>query len=446
MGWMSECKNGAVGGTSGKGYRIEALRVRLTGELGQRFDVYYRVHVSKVGWLSWAKNGEDAGTQGLSMRVESIQVALVEKGQAAPAEANRASYARFMKPPTASFNAYNKNGWTGAVGSGKTAGTTGKALAVTGMNASISSQYAGGVISYRAHVGGTGWMDWCSNGTDAGNFSNRIEAVQFRIDGELSKFFDVWYRAHVASAGWLGWAKNGEQAGSTGAGKAMEAYQVKILPKGAAAPGSTANHIVNKSYFSKASSVTQDADGAYYHNVPWAGQPNSYYCGPTAGYMILRKLGATRSANGSNLTIGNVAVEMGTNTTGFTSFNNRSFAHGLNQWLGKYIYTTIANPSYSEIRTAVMNSFKNGYPVAVDAHERAGGPHYNGHNDASFSHIMVIDGYNPKTDAVYFADPGAGVLWGNSSSKFWYPSLKDFTENFLAPYPWRDGIGMMAPR
>lgn len=447
-GWMSVRKNGQLAGTSGKGLRIEALRVRLTGELADRYDVWYRVHVSKVGWLSWATNWEQAGTQGLSMRVESIQVALVPKGEGAPAADNQKSSARFMKPASLSYDAYQSGAWDGWVGSGKTSGTTGTKAGIRGVRATISSQFADGSITYSAHVSGTGWVDWTGDGQTSGNLSKNVEAVKFELEGELSKFFNVYYRAYVPGAGWLGWAKNGQAAGSTGAGKAITAYQIKLLSKSASAPGSTSNHVVGKSYFrsNSTSKQTESADGTMYHNVPWAGQPNSYYCGPTAGYMILSKLGATRSAKGASLTISNVADEMGTSTLGYTSFNDRAFAHGLNEWLGSYIYTTVSTPSYSQIKAAVIDSFNSGYPVAVDAHERSGGPHYNGHNDGNFSHILVIDGYNPNTDAVYFADPGAGVLWGGASSKFWYPSLRDFTENFLGYYPWRDGIGMMCKR
>lgn len=181
-------------------------------------------------------------------------------------------------------------------------------------------------------------------------------------------------------------------------------------------------------------------------DIEWAGQPNNYYCGPTAGFMILRNAGAWNSrADGSSLTIGNVAGAMGTSYYGYTSFTDRMFERGMNSWLGSNVYTTIDNPSYDTVRAAIFRSFDTGYAVAFDAHEVSGGWHYNGHNDATFSHILVVDAYNPDNDTVLLVDPGAGVLWGGASQKFWY-SLRDFVNIYLAPAYWRDGIGMICPR
>lgn len=45
---------------------MEAVRLKLTGELAEHYDIYYRVHSQSYGWLGWAKNGEIAGTAGLA--------------------------------------------------------------------------------------------------------------------------------------------------------------------------------------------------------------------------------------------------------------------------------------------------------------------------------------------------------------------------------------------
>lgn len=60
------------------------MRVRLTGQLSQYYNVYYRVHSANFGWLGWARNGENAGTAGFVYQVEAVEVQLVPKGQAAP--------------------------------------------------------------------------------------------------------------------------------------------------------------------------------------------------------------------------------------------------------------------------------------------------------------------------------------------------------------------------
>ena len=58
--------------------------MKLTGELSEYFDIYYRTHVQNMGWIAWAKNGEEAGTEGYSYRLEAIQIQLVLKGENAP--------------------------------------------------------------------------------------------------------------------------------------------------------------------------------------------------------------------------------------------------------------------------------------------------------------------------------------------------------------------------
>ena len=83
-GWMDWKTDGQYAGTSGESKRLEALQIRLTGELKKKYDVYYRVHAQNYGWLDWAKNGARAGTAGHSLRLECIQIVLVEKGGQAP--------------------------------------------------------------------------------------------------------------------------------------------------------------------------------------------------------------------------------------------------------------------------------------------------------------------------------------------------------------------------
>lgn len=91
LGWQGNENNvntwfrdGQMAGTSGRAKRLEAIRIALTGEMAEHYDVYYRVHAQTYGWLAWAKNGEAAGTAGLSKRLEGIQIVLVPKGGAAP--------------------------------------------------------------------------------------------------------------------------------------------------------------------------------------------------------------------------------------------------------------------------------------------------------------------------------------------------------------------------
>lgn len=89
-GWQNNVSDGAVSGTVGKAKRLEAIQISLTGTQADQFDVYYRVHAQDYGWLGWAKNGESAGTAGYGYRLEAIQIQLVTKGGAAPGSTDQA--------------------------------------------------------------------------------------------------------------------------------------------------------------------------------------------------------------------------------------------------------------------------------------------------------------------------------------------------------------------
>ena len=79
-------KNGEMAGTSGEAKRLEAICINLTGEMAEKYDIYYRVHAQSYGWLGWVKNGDPAGTAGYAKRLEGIQIVLVLKGEDAPAK------------------------------------------------------------------------------------------------------------------------------------------------------------------------------------------------------------------------------------------------------------------------------------------------------------------------------------------------------------------------
>lgn len=82
-GWSGYKTNGKTAG--GKKQRIDMIRIKLTGELAEKYDVYYRVHLHiQRGWLAWAKNGEDAGARDYAFYIDAIQIVLTEKDADAP--------------------------------------------------------------------------------------------------------------------------------------------------------------------------------------------------------------------------------------------------------------------------------------------------------------------------------------------------------------------------
>lgn len=106
IGWMNWTSNGAMSGTSGRSLRLEGIRIRLTGEMAEKYDVYYCVHAQNIGWMNWAKNGADAGTAGYSYRLEGIKIVLVEKGGPAPARVGSSSLAFQSRQRSQSYVQY----------------------------------------------------------------------------------------------------------------------------------------------------------------------------------------------------------------------------------------------------------------------------------------------------------------------------------------------------
>lgn len=123
-GWQDWRSDGAMSGTEGKSKRLEAIQVRLTGEMAERYDVWYRVHAQHFGWMGWASNGASAGTAGYAYRLEAIQIVIRAKGEGAPPAsfrgATRQTSAAFseLKPITISglgWTATLPKYWTGRV-------------------------------------------------------------------------------------------------------------------------------------------------------------------------------------------------------------------------------------------------------------------------------------------------------------------------------------------
>ena len=82
-GWLSWQENMAETGTIETGMPLEAIRMELTGQLKDYYDVYYSVF-QNGSWTAPVKNGETAGTEGQGLRVDGIWVTVTEKDAAAP--------------------------------------------------------------------------------------------------------------------------------------------------------------------------------------------------------------------------------------------------------------------------------------------------------------------------------------------------------------------------
>ncbi|MEI8198929.1 MAG: GH25 family lysozyme [Eubacteriales bacterium] len=248
IGWMGWVANGALSGTSGQSKRLEAIQIRLTGAIADRNDVYYRVYAQNNGWLDWAKNGDSSGTAGFGYRLEAIEVKLVAKGSAAPGATAKPFvdlYAPKAIVDTVSYQTHVQDiGWQAYVSNGALSGTIAQSKRLEAIHMKLENM-AGG-IEYRTHVQDIGWMDWAVDDALSGTSgqSKRLEAIQIRLTGAAADRYDIYYCVHAQNTGWLDWAKNGEPAGTAGFSYRLEAIKVVLVPKGSAAPGSTARPFI----------------------------------------------------------------------------------------------------------------------------------------------------------------------------------------------------------
>lgn len=73
-GWIhyDNIEHDTLLGTKGQSLRLEALKLKLTGVSGKT--LYYEAHVQNIGWQGKKKAGETAGTTGKSYRIEAVKL------------------------------------------------------------------------------------------------------------------------------------------------------------------------------------------------------------------------------------------------------------------------------------------------------------------------------------------------------------------------------------
>lgn len=246
IGWQDWKRDGELAGTTGEKLQIEAIQIRLTGDIASEYEVYYKSHSATFGWFGLVKGGDYSGTERMSKRIEAISIGLekIENEQ-------DISERGFVKGYSSSDMKYSGHvqgiGTTEAATSGETLGTVGSSKRLEALSITLdTSNGLEGVVEYQAHVQNIGWQPWKENGQLAGTTgeSKRMEAVKIRIKGDASKYYDIYYRTHVQSLGWLGWAKNGQIAGTTESSLRIEALQIMLVVKENAAPGENSGYYV----------------------------------------------------------------------------------------------------------------------------------------------------------------------------------------------------------
>lgn len=241
IGWQEPVTAGEIAGTTGRAYRMEAVKIGLTGADADRYDLFYRVEVAGFGWLGWAKNGETAGSENMAAAMQSIEIRLLPKDSS---DAPQTGSAAALNGLSLSAKAHVAQlGWLDPVDRDTLIGTTGRGLQMESLSLSMDGLPSLG-ISYRVLMKGLGWSKMAEDGEAAGTTGQAIplRAVQIKLTGGAADSFDLYYQAHVSQIGWLDWAKNGETAGVVDFDYRIEALRVTLVSKGSPAPGSTAVH------------------------------------------------------------------------------------------------------------------------------------------------------------------------------------------------------------
>ena len=237
VGWQS-WGNGSCG-TTGQSKALEAVQMRLTGDAANAYDIWYSVHSADYGWLGWAKNGEPAGTAGKSKAAQAVKVVLVPKGGAAPGSVAGAFLGDADKLCLSS-SGLNGKAVGSTSGTNVVIGSKGGCL-LSSVSLAVAGVTEGGSVDYRVLSHGSGWSkSWASNGRSAsGGAGASVKAVQIKLSGTLASKYDIWYRACDSASGWSGWASNGASAGRAHGASGLSAIQLKLVKKGAFAPGSS---------------------------------------------------------------------------------------------------------------------------------------------------------------------------------------------------------------
>ncbi|MFI2361416.1 hypothetical protein [Promicromonospora sp. NPDC019610] len=223
-------------GSIGQNRRLEAFHTKLGGPIAPYYDVWYRAYVPKYGWLGWAKNGENSGTTGFGYRIEAVEMRVLPKGtrRSASGTGNAPFYDKATQNQVTVQPYLRPTGWKTAVHGGSTAGLTSTSQRLNAVRVDVNGQRYSGGVQVSAKVEGDGWRSWVGDTKVAGTYhrTDRTSAYRMRLTGEMAKQYDIYYRTYLAGTGWLGWARNGGGAGTESYTKRVTAVQVVLVKKG----------------------------------------------------------------------------------------------------------------------------------------------------------------------------------------------------------------------
>ena len=84
-GWLDWTEDMAEAGRGDGEMPLEAVRIYLTGQLAEQYNVYYKV-LQNGAWTEWAMNQAAAGIEGAGLRIDGIRIAIMPIDGGEPAE------------------------------------------------------------------------------------------------------------------------------------------------------------------------------------------------------------------------------------------------------------------------------------------------------------------------------------------------------------------------
>lgn len=207
-GWSGVVSDGAALNSKNDGRTLKAVRLTLTGDLSNAYDVWYRCFDSKKGWLGWACNGADAGATIPGSFLKAVEVRIISKGSGAPGVTDGA----FVSDTSADcahvvYQAHSASrGWFPSVLDGQDAGTTGKSLSLQALNVVLAGVDDDSLVEARAHVANIGWQEWRSAGyvgTVDKDWPFRLLSCALMVPSRISMTSTIEF-IRLVMVGWVG--------------------------------------------------------------------------------------------------------------------------------------------------------------------------------------------------------------------------------------------------
>lgn len=221
FGWTEFVNPGTIIGTPSQKRSIEAIEIKV---LDDTFNIAYKSNTPNWGWLDYQTNSGKIGSEGLGVPITGLDITT-------DPSITTGTYPVIIKPQLSGEAHVERMGWL--ENDSTTFGTTGKLKRLEALKLNIDNSQISGDLEYKGHVQNVGWQNPVNSGGIIGTEGKglRLESVNIKLTGDLSKYLDLYYRVHVEGMGWLPWASSGMNAGTDGYGLRTEAVEVKIEPK-----------------------------------------------------------------------------------------------------------------------------------------------------------------------------------------------------------------------